>query len=59
MTPTGAQFEIKIGGIVRTHRDERDTAIEAARFLKQSTPAASVVITDLRDGSTVRFDRDR
>jgi hypothetical protein len=59
MTPAGAVFEIKIDGVVRTHRDQGDTAIEAARFLKQRTPAASVVITDLRYGSTVRFDRDR
>jgi hypothetical protein len=29
----GAQFEIKVDGIVRMHRDVRDTAIEAARFL--------------------------
>jgi hypothetical protein len=37
MTVTrGAHFEIKVDGIVRTHRDERDTAIEAARFLQQA-----------------------
>jgi hypothetical protein len=34
MTPAGAHLEIKIDGVVRTHRDERDTAIEAARFLQ-------------------------
>ena len=29
----GAQSEIKVDGIVRTHRDVRDTAIDAARVL--------------------------
>jgi hypothetical protein len=52
MTP-GAQFEIKVDGIVRSHRDVRETAIEAARFLKQRTPSAIIVVTDLRDGSNV------
>jgi len=53
--PPGAQFEIKVDGIVRTHRDVRDTAIEAARFLKQRNPSASIVVTDLRDGSVVQW----
>jgi len=54
---SGAQFEIKVDGIVRTHRDFRETAIEAARNLKQRNPAAAIVITDLRDGANVPFDR--
>jgi hypothetical protein len=29
-----AQFEIKVDGVVRSHRDVRETAIEAARFLQ-------------------------
>jgi hypothetical protein len=53
----GAEFEIRVDGVVRTHRDRRDTAIEAARFLQQRNPAAKVVVTDLRDGSVVPFDR--
>ncbi len=52
---SGAQFEIKVDGLVRTHRDFRDTAIEAARFLQQRNPAAKITITDLRDGSSVSF----
>jgi hypothetical protein len=51
--PKGAQFEIRVDGLVRTHRDVRDSAIEAARFLKQRNPNAKVTITDLRDGSAV------
>jgi hypothetical protein len=53
---SGAQFEIKVDGLVRTHRDFRETAIEAAHFLKQRNPAAKILITDLRDGSSVPFD---
>jgi hypothetical protein len=54
---SGAQFAIKVDGVVRTHRDFRETAIEAARFLPQRVPSAKIVVTDLRDGSTVTFDR--
>jgi hypothetical protein len=50
-------FEIRIDGVVRTHRLQRNTAIEAAHYLQQRNPAAEIVITDLRDGSTVPFDR--
>jgi hypothetical protein len=32
---SGAQFEIKVDGVVRSCRDVRETAIEAARFLQQ------------------------
>ncbi len=50
--PAGAQFEIKVNGLVRTHRDLRDTAIEAARFLAQRNLGALIAaVTDLRDGS--------
>jgi hypothetical protein len=48
-----AQFEIKVGGIVRTHMDERAKAMEAAQFLQQRNPAAKIAIADLRDGSAV------
>ncbi len=53
----GAQFEIAVDGIVRSYRDFRETAIEAARFLQQRNPAAKIIITDLRDGSVVPIDR--
>ena len=53
---SGAQFEIAVDGNVRSHRDFRETAIEAARFLQQRNPAAKIAITDLRDGSRVAFD---
>ena len=50
-----AHFEIKVDGIVRTHRDARDTAIEAARFLQQRSPGANITVTDLRDGSAIKW----
>ncbi len=52
---SGEQFEIKVDGLVRTHRDFRETAIEAARFLQRRNPAAKITVTDLRDGSVVPF----
>jgi len=61
MSPTaptpGVHFEIKVDGIVRTHRDVRETAIEAARNLQLSTRGAKVVVTALLAGSVVPFDR--
>jgi len=45
--------------VVRTHRDVRETTVEAAQFLKQRNPGAAILITDLRDGSNVPFDCDR
>jgi hypothetical protein len=52
---SGAQFEIKVAGVVRSYRDFRQTAVEAARFLQQRNPSATIVVTDLRDGSAVPF----
>ncbi len=56
MTAPGACFEIKVDGAVRSHRDVRETAIEAARFLQQRNPGAKIVVTDLRDASPVPFE---
>ncbi len=55
MTNEGAHFEIKVDGVVRSHRDVRETAIEAARFLQSRQPGAKITVTDLRDGSAVPF----
>jgi hypothetical protein len=54
---SGAHFEIKIDDVIRSHRDERHTAIEAARFLQQRNPGAKIAVTDMRDGSVVSFDQ--
>ena len=55
MTHGGAQFEIKIDGVVRTHCVFRESAIVAARFLQQQNPDAQILVADLRDGSEVPF----
>ena len=31
---SGAQYEISIDGVPRTHRDRQDIALQTARFLK-------------------------
>jgi hypothetical protein len=55
--PSGTRFEIKVDGVVRSFRDECETAIEAAGFLQQRNPGARIVITDLRDGSVIAQNR--
>ena len=57
MTALGAYFEIRIDGMVRTHRDVRETAIEAARFLQIRNPGAKIAVTDLRDGAVVEWSK--
>ena len=37
---SGARYEISIDRVVRTHRDQRDTAVEAAKFLKSNIQTA-------------------
>ncbi len=44
---TGAHFEISINGVPRTHRDVRETAIEAALYHKQRVPTEEVRVRDL------------
>ena len=56
-TASGAQFEIKVDGVVRWHREFRETAIEAARFLQQRNQGAKIAVTDLRDGSVVDWSK--
>jgi hypothetical protein len=51
--PNGAQFEIAVDGMVQSHRDVRETAIESARFLRARNPGAKIAVTDLRDGTAV------
>ncbi len=52
----GARYEISIDGTVRTHRDTREIAIEAANFLKARNPYSKVVIHDLRTSEMTEMD---
>jgi hypothetical protein len=46
----GAQFEISIDGVPRTHRDQKDIALETAKFLKSRNPNSVVKLKDLQTG---------
>jgi hypothetical protein len=45
----GACFEIRVDGKTRSHRDRKETAIEAGRYLKQMQPKSEIIVRDLRD----------
>lgn len=51
------EYEIKVDGVTRTMRDTKVAAVEAARELERRNPGATVVVTDLRDGSVVPHER--
>ena len=50
-----ARYEISVDGVVRTHRDSQDIALEAANVLKACSPYSKVVIRDLSNGETMEF----
>ena len=47
----GACFEIKVDGKTRSYRDQKETALEAGKYLKQLQPKVEVSVHDLRDNS--------
>lgn len=47
-TNTGAQYEISIDGVPRTHRDQKNIALESAKFLKSRNPNSVVKLKDLQ-----------
>jgi hypothetical protein len=49
-----ARYEISVDGTVRTHRDAREIAIEAANVLKSRSPYSKVVVRDLWTGEAWR-----
>jgi hypothetical protein len=53
MTETGARYAIVVDGTVRTHRDRREAAYEAANVLKALSPYAKIVIRDLQTGQEI------
>jgi hypothetical protein len=46
----GAQYEISIDGVPRTHRDRQDIALQTARLLKSKNPNSVVKLKDLQTG---------
>jgi hypothetical protein len=52
MTEHG-RYDIVVDGTVRTHRDTREAALEAANVLKAINPSSQIVIRDLRTGKEI------
>ena len=50
-----ARYEISVDGAVRTHRDTREIALEAANVLKACKPYSKVVVCDLSTGEMLEF----
>ena len=53
MSEEGARYAIVVDGVVRTHRDRLEIAMEAASVLKACRPYSRVVIQDLQTGAEV------
>jgi hypothetical protein len=52
----GARFEISVDGVPRSHRDQRDMAIEAAAHLMLKYPNSAVAVKDLQSGELTTVD---
>jgi hypothetical protein len=50
MTENGARYAITVDGVVRTRRETREAAEEAANVLKALRPYTNVLIRDLQTG---------
>jgi hypothetical protein len=46
---TGANFQIIVDGRTRSSRDTRDSALEAALFLKERQPQSEVLVRDVQN----------
>jgi hypothetical protein len=55
----GACFEIKVDGKTRSYRDQKETAIEAGKYLKQMQPKVEVSVRDLRNNSVTVIDGEK
>ena len=53
MSEEGVRYAIVVDGIVRTHRDQLQVAMEAASVLKACRPYGRVVIRDLQTGTEI------
>jgi hypothetical protein len=55
----GAGFEIIVDGKSRSHRDRKEPAIEAGRYLKQMQPQSVITVRDVRDNSVTVIELDK
>jgi hypothetical protein len=55
----GACFEIRVDGKTRSHRDRKETAIEAGRYLKQMQPQSEIMVRDVRDNSVTVIEGEK
>jgi hypothetical protein len=55
----GPGFEIIVDGKSRSHRDRKETAIEAGRYLKQMQPQSVITVRDVRDNSVTVIEAEK
>jgi hypothetical protein len=55
----GACFDIRVDGKMRSYRDQKQSAIEAGKVLKQKQPQSEVSIRDFRDNSITTIDGEK
>jgi hypothetical protein len=55
----GSGFEIIVDGKSRSHRDRKETAIEAGRYLKQMQPQSVITVRDVRDNSVTVIELEK
>ena len=55
----GACFEIRVDGKTRSHRDRKEIAIEAGRYLKQMQPKSEITVRDLRDNTVTMIEGEK
>jgi hypothetical protein len=55
----GHGFEIIVDGKSRSHRDRKEPAIEAGRYLKQMQPQSVITVRDVRDNSVTVIELEK
>jgi hypothetical protein len=55
----GAGFEIIVDGKSRSHRDRKEPAIDAGRYLKQMQPQSVITVRDVRDNSVTVIELEK
>jgi hypothetical protein len=49
----GAQFELSVDGVPRSHRDRKDLALQCGLFLKSRNPNSVIKLKDLQTGEEI------